>query len=215
MSSQKRDREYDDEEDAGGAAYRGLGAAMSPHRDYDDDGDQQTEDDDEEMRDLEDSDDDDLAFFGGGPVSSDSVSDSWLSAALLEGQQELANALEPLGSLAVAWATPSGDLSAGFVRLDFNLLLLSTSFDRRAADCLGLRLERPLRVTLSFDAPHGTTTPDPLVPLEVVDVELLHTALRAASRAHAQLWRSAGGSALAAPKPLPPGAVHFNAAGRY
>ena len=141
MSSQKREREDDDEEDAGDAAYRGLGAAESPHRDYDDDGDGQTEDDDEEMRDLEDSDDDDLAFFGGGPVSSDSVSDSWLSAALLEGQQELANALEPLGSLAVAWATPSGDLSAGFVRLDFNLLLLSTSFDRRAADCLGLRLE--------------------------------------------------------------------------
>ena len=170
MSSQKRDREYDDdgtEEDLAGGGYRGLGAAESPHRNYDDDNDPQTEDDDEEMRDLEDSDDDDLAFFGGGPVSSDSVSDSWMSAALLEAQQELSNALEPLGSLAVAWATPSGDLSAGFIRVDFNLLLLSTSFDRRAADCLGLRLERPLRVTLSFDAPHGTTTPDPLVPLEV------------------------------------------------
>ena len=135
MSSQKRDREYDDdgtEEDLAGGGYRGLGAAESPHRDYDDDNDPQTEDDDEEMRDLEDSDDDDLAFFGGGPVSSDSVSDSWLSAALLEGQQELSNALEPLGSLAVAWATPSGDLSAGFIRVDFNLLLLSTSPDRRA-----------------------------------------------------------------------------------
>ena len=157
MSSQKREREDDDEEDLAGGGYRGLGAAESPHRDGES---PQTEDDDEEMRDLEDSDDDDLAFFGGGPVSSDSVSDSWMSAALLEAQQELSNALEPLGSLAVAWATPSGDLSAGFVRIDFNLLLLSTSFDRRAADCLGLRLERPLRVTLSFDAPHGTTTPE-------------------------------------------------------
>jgi hypothetical protein len=37
------------------------------------------------------------------------------------------------------------------VRLDLNLLLCS-GLDQRAADCLGLRLDAPLTVSLSFDA---------------------------------------------------------------